>query len=67
MQSAHATFVLAVDDYVGREDVVIKPLADIRPAGIAGATLAGDGSIVLILDIEPLLQAAAPEPVAAFA
>jgi len=67
MQSAHATFVLAVDDYVGREDVVIKPLADIRPAGIAGATLAGDGSIVLILDIEPLLQAATPEPVAAFA
>ena len=67
MQSAHATFVLAVDDYVGREDVVIKPLADIRPQGIAGATLAGDGSIVLILDIEPLLQAAAPEPVAAFA
>jgi two-component system chemotaxis sensor kinase CheA len=67
MQSAHATFVLAVDDYVGREDVVIKPLADIRPAGIAGATLAGDGSIVLILDIEPLLQAAAPEPVVSFA
>jgi two-component system chemotaxis sensor kinase CheA len=67
MQSAHSAFVLAVDDYVGREDVVIKPLADIRPLGVAGATLSGDGSVVLILDIEPLLQAAAPEPVAAFA
>jgi two-component system chemotaxis sensor kinase CheA len=67
MQSAHTAFVLAVDDYVGREDVVIKPLADIKPLGIAGATLSGDGSVVLILDIEPLLQAAAPEPVAAFA
>jgi two-component system chemotaxis sensor kinase CheA len=67
MQSANAAFVLAVDDYVGREDVVIKPLTDIRPLGVAGATLSGDGSVVLILDIEPLLHAAAPEPVAAFA
>ena len=59
--------MLAVDGYVGRDDVVIKPLADIKPEGIAGATLAGDGSVVLVLDIEPLLKAAAPEAVAAFA
>ena len=49
------TFILAVDGFVGRDDVVIKPLADIRPKGIAGATLSGDGSIVLVLDIEELL------------
>jgi len=67
MQCGSASFVLAVDDYVGREDVVIKPLTDIRPAGVAGATLAGDGSVVLVLDVEPLLQAAAPEAVSAFA
>jgi two-component system, chemotaxis family, sensor kinase CheA len=62
MQCRHTCFVLAVEDYVGREDVVIKPLADIKPTGVAGATLAGDGSVVLILDLEPLLAAAAPEP-----
>ena len=49
------TFVLAVDDFVGREDVVIKPLEDIKPKGIAGATLSGDGSVVLVLDMEQLL------------
>ncbi len=62
MQCHQTSFVLAVEDYVGREDVVIKPLADIKPSGVAGATLAGDGSVVLILDLEPLLAAAAPEP-----
>ncbi len=62
MQCRHTCFVLAVEDYVGREDVVIKPLADIKPTGVAGATLAGDGSVVLILDLEPLLGAASPEP-----
>jgi two-component system chemotaxis sensor kinase CheA len=34
---------------------VIKPLSDIKPKGIAGATLSGDGSIVLVLDMEELL------------
>ena len=67
MTCNHTSFVLAVDDYVGREDVVIKPLTEIRPAGVAGATLGGDGSVILILDIEPLLQSAAPEDIEAFA
>jgi two-component system chemotaxis sensor kinase CheA len=57
MQAAGSRFVLAVDGYTGREDVVIKPLQDISPKGIAGATLAGDGSLVLVLDMEPLLEA----------
>ena len=61
MQCGSSAFVLAVDDYVGREDVVIKPLTDIKPEGVAGATLAGDGSVILILDVEPLLKAALPE------
>ena len=34
MQSATAKFVLAVDGFVGREDVVIKPLQDIKPKGV---------------------------------
>ena len=56
MHAAESTFILAVDGFVGRDDVVIKPLADIKPKGIAGATLSGDGSIVLVLDMEELLS-----------
>lgn len=56
MQSAENSFILAVDSFIGRDDVVIKPLQNIRPKGIAGATLSGDGSIVLVLDMEDLLE-----------
>lgn len=58
MQSAEHSFILAVDSFIGRDDVVIKPLQNIRPKGIAGATLSGDGSIVLVLDMEDLLASA---------
>lgn len=58
MQSAEHSFILAVDSFVGRDDVVIKPLQNIRPKGIAGATQSGDGSIVLVLDMEDLLSSA---------
>jgi len=61
MQSAVRSFVLAVDGFVGRDDVVIKPLEDIKPKGIAGATLSGDGSVVLVLDMEQLLAEPAQE------
>lgn len=56
MQSAEKSFILAVDSFVGRDDVVIKPLQNIRPKGVAGATLSGDGSVVLVLDMEDLLS-----------
>lgn len=61
MQSADSSFILAVDSFIGRDDVVIKPLQNIRPKGIAGATLSGDGSIVLVLDMEDLLGSSAAE------
>jgi two-component system, chemotaxis family, sensor kinase CheA len=55
MHASDTAFIMAVDGFVGRDDVVIKPLSDIKPKGIAGATLSGDGSIVLVLDMEALL------------
>lgn len=58
MHASDSTFIMAVDGFVGRDDVVIKPLSDIKPKGIAGATLSGDGSIVLVLDMEELLGSA---------
>ncbi|MDW8066153.1 MAG: chemotaxis protein CheA [Aquificaceae bacterium] len=49
---------LAVEDMLGDEEVVIKPLGklfgDIE--GISGATITGDGSIVLILDPVGLIK-----------
>ncbi|GGP20779.1 chemotaxis protein CheA [Silvimonas iriomotensis] len=56
MTSAEHSFILAVDSFVGRDDVVIKPLQNIHPHGVAGATLSGDGSVVLVLDMEDLLH-----------
>jgi two-component system chemotaxis sensor kinase CheA len=61
MQAAEISFVLAIDGFIGRDDVVIKPLTDIKPKGIAGATLSGEGSVVLVLDMEELLSADSKE------
>ncbi len=61
MQSAETSFVLAIDGFVGRDDVVIKPLNDVKPKGVAGATLSGEGSVVLVLDMEALLADGAAE------
>ena len=47
-----------VDQLVGQEEVVIKPLGNMLhgTAGMAGATITGDGRIALILDIPSLLD-----------
>jgi len=44
---------LVVDELLGQEEVVIKPLEDYLrdQSGFSGATIIGDGSISLILDI----------------
>jgi len=61
LQTASANLVLTVDGFVGRDDVVIKPLDGVKPKGIAGATLSGDGSIVLVLDLEGLCSDTQPQ------
>ena len=47
-----------VDQLIGQEEVVIKPLGKMLQGtpGIAGATITGDGTIALILDIPSLLR-----------
>ena len=46
-----------VDQLIGQEEVVIKPLGKMLhgTAGMAGATITGDGRIALILDIPSML------------
>jgi len=47
-----------VDELVGQEEVVIKPLDELLHGtpGMAGATITSDGGIALILDIPSLLR-----------
>lgn len=47
-----------VDNLIGEEDVVIKPLRDqfTQSPGISGASILGDGSVSLIIDVTQLLE-----------
>ncbi len=49
---------IVVDDVIGQEEVVIKPLGAFlkNNNGIAGATITSDGGIALIVDITELLN-----------
>ncbi|MEC4680886.1 MAG: chemotaxis protein CheA, partial [Nitrospirota bacterium] len=51
-------FGIVVDRLRAQEEVVIKPLGDFlsNVQGVAGATITGDGKVVLILDIADLVQ-----------
>ncbi|HEH9403236.1 TPA: chemotaxis protein CheA [Aeromonas bestiarum] len=48
-----------VDNLIGQEEVVIKPLDNLLQGtpGMAGATITSDGGIALILDVPSLLKA----------
>ena len=56
--SADKKMGLMVDSLIGEEDVVIKPLKDkyTNSPGIAGATILGDGTVSLIIDVSQLLE-----------
>jgi len=49
---------LVVDQLIGQEEVVIKPLGHLLQGtpGMAGATITGDGRIALILDVAGMLS-----------
>ncbi len=51
---------LVVDSFEGEQEIVIKPLSDVvgRIAGISGATILGNGSISLIIDVHSLVSEA---------
>ncbi len=52
---------IAVDNLYGQEEVVIKSLGDYQLGykGISGATITGDGKVVLIIDIASMIESAA--------
>lgn len=56
IETSKTRFALMIDELIGQQQVVIKSLEQHyrRVAGIAGATIMGDGSVALILDVESL-------------
>ncbi|MBI1938195.1 MAG: chemotaxis protein CheA [Ignavibacteriales bacterium] len=55
---AEKRFGIKVDDLVGQQEIVIKSLGDYlgKLDGIAGSTIMGDGTVVIILDINELFS-----------
>jgi two-component system, chemotaxis family, sensor kinase CheA len=49
---------ILVEELIGEQDVVIKPLAEhvFRSKGLAGSTILGDGTISLVLDISEIVD-----------
>lgn len=54
--SGNKACILAVDSLVGQDEVMIKPLEGVKPKGVAGATLSGEGLLVLVLELRELLE-----------
>ena len=63
VESGDNSFCLFVDELIGEQQVVVKPLPDyvnnygIKNYGISGCTILGDGSISLILDVANIYSA----------
>lgn len=71
IRSGELRAAVSIDQVVGNREIVVKPVGPQVGSvpGIFGATIMGDGSVVVILDVAPLVrrQAALPrdaEPVA---
>jgi len=49
---------ISVEELFGEEEIVIKPLGKLleNVQGIAGATITGDGKVVLIVDTNSLIN-----------
>jgi two-component system chemotaxis sensor kinase CheA len=52
------TVGLMVEELIGEQDVVIKPLAEhvCESRGLAGSTILGDGTIALVLDVTEMVE-----------
>ncbi len=59
---------LVVDELLGQEEVVIKPLVDYlqEKSGLSGATIIGDGRVCLILDVYELANIAMNRQIARY-
>ncbi len=59
VRSSGRELALAVDGFVGEQEIVLKSLGGVlgRLPGVAGATVMGDGTVALVIDIAALIDA----------
>src|SRR3546814_7716741 len=64
IRSGDLRIAVAVDQIVGSREIVVKPVGPQVASipGIFGATIMGDGSVVVILDVAPLVRRRATLP-----
>jgi len=64
IRSGDLRAAVAVDQIVGSREIVVKPVGPQVASipGIFGATIMGDGSVVVILDVAPLARRRAAQP-----
>ena len=64
IRSGDLRVAVAVDQIVGSREIVVKPVGPQMASipGIFGATIMGDGSVVVILDVAPLARRRAAQP-----
>ncbi|MBR4545339.1 MAG: chemotaxis protein CheA [Oscillibacter sp.] len=66
VESGDNSFCLFVDELIGEQQVVVKPLPDyvnnygIKDYGVSGCTILGDGSISIILDVATIYSSQNP-------
>ena len=62
VQAQERSACLFVDQLIGEQQIVVKPLPkylsrfDVKPCGISGCTILGDGNISLILDVGSIID-----------
>ncbi len=65
LRASGKTIGLRVDELLGSQDLVIKSISDnfIHLRGLSGASILGDGSVCLMLDVGTVFQMAAQSPI----
>jgi chemosensory pili system protein ChpA (sensor histidine kinase/response regulator) len=63
-RSGDLHIAVSVDQIVGNREIVVKPIGPQIASipGIFGATIMGDGSVVVILDVAPLVRRIVAQP-----
>lgn len=58
LSASNRELAMVVDEVLGQQDVVVKPMGPELSAGvgITGSTITGDGSIALILDLDGIVR-----------
>lgn len=65
LASAEGVLAIAVERLLGQQEIVVKPLPSplLKPPGLVGSTILGDGSVVLIVDADDLITQVQPREI----